>query len=69
MQAEGQKELVATQEKVIPCLCDVLVSVHECCWLSGGFIVNQHKIPEIVVPNLEGFEVSLILTLYTPYTQ
>ena len=24
---------------------------------AGGFIINRHKIPEIVVPNLEGFEV------------
>ena len=63
----GAKGTGRHTRKGIPCLCDVLVCVHECRWLSGGFIVNQHKIPEIVVPNLEGFEVSLILTPYTQY--
>jgi hypothetical protein len=28
--------------------------------ITGGFIINRHKIPEIVVPDLEGFEVHVI---------
>ena len=26
----------------------------------GGFIIIKHRIPEIVVPNLDGFEVSAL---------
>ncbi|XP_064407460.1 large ribosomal subunit protein mL41-like [Halichondria panicea] len=34
---------------------------------KGGFIINRSRIPEIVVPNLEGFKLKPYVSLKTPY--
>lgn len=47
-----------TQGKVainIDIIATLILSLH--IVPKGGFIVTKHRIPEIVVPNLDGFEV------------
>ena len=40
---------------------DVIIGNNMITCSEGGFIITKHRIPEIVVPNLDGFEVSVIL--------
>ena len=61
MQVEELKAQVDTQGKVMimSIMCYTLV-LTKIMIITGGFIVIKHRIPEIVVPNLDGFEVGAL---------